>query len=223
MIPRPTFENEYLPAAYEGSAHPHQLACVFFAMALGVMFDLSRPPFHPRSRELFLLGRECLERMHEKASLATVQALVMVGTYVLNDNDGNGAESFWPLLGNAVKIALSVGLQRDGEAFGLDARDVDERRKVYWELMVRHNSTALTAGIRPHTGTELWPPVRPQQPARGHALPRRRRRVLCRRERVSPRQALSRQDARARRGHPGAADAGAVLGGCRPRRRAAGV
>lgn len=55
-------------------------------MALGVMFDLNRPPFHPRGRELFLLGRECLERTHEKASVATVQALTMVGTYVLNDN-----------------------------------------------------------------------------------------------------------------------------------------
>jgi hypothetical protein len=121
-------------------------------MSLGVMFDLARPPFHPRARELFIAGKDCLdctgasEGRDRKASLATVQALVLLGTYVLNDNNGSGAESYWPLLGNAVKIAQAVGLHRDGEVFGLDARDVDERRKVYWELIEYDRTQALSFG-----------------------------------------------------------------------------
>jgi len=69
--------------------------------------------------------------------------------------DGNGAELFWPILGSAVKIAQSVsphpivltvaesgqlGLHRDGEAFGLSTYEVQERRQVWWEVVVRFSN-----------------------------------------------------------------------------------
>lgn len=73
-----------------------------------------------RGEQLFSLGRACLGSVGlEHASPATVQALHLCGTYMLNDKgscrpknhltaDGTGAEMFWPILGTAVKIAQSV-------------------------------------------------------------------------------------------------------------------
>lgn len=42
VIPRPTFDNDYLMAAYdtEGQLQPHKVACVFFVLALGVLMDV---------------------------------------------------------------------------------------------------------------------------------------------------------------------------------------
>lgn len=146
IIPRVMFESDHLTQAYDMESTPsaHKLACVFLVMAVGVMFDLHRPPCQstplhrscqcpadivvdPQGERLFLLGRACLSAVGlEHSSPATVQALHLCGTYILNDKrmsipairydgnegadniDGNGAEIFWPMLGTAVKIAQSV-------------------------------------------------------------------------------------------------------------------
>ena len=97
------FDTDHLMNAYDPTAtlNPHKLACVFLVMALGVMFDLSRPLYHPRGEELFVIGRACINSVGlEHASPATVQAFLLWGTYVLNEKDeksGDGAEKFWPI------------------------------------------------------------------------------------------------------------------------------
>jgi len=46
IIPRAMFDDDHLVHAYDPNAPPnaHKLACVFLVMAIGVMFDLQRPP-----------------------------------------------------------------------------------------------------------------------------------------------------------------------------------
>ncbi|WOO81902.1 putative transcriptional regulatory protein [Vanrija pseudolonga] len=146
-IPRATLDA-YLASAYDPDAAtaPHALACVFLAMALGVLFDIARAPFHPRGRELFLIAQDILHRSPSKPSVALVQAQVLLGTYILNDNDADGAERYWTILGSAIKSAQSVGLHRDGAAFGLSPAEVDERRVLFWELMEYDRTQALSFG-----------------------------------------------------------------------------
>jgi len=99
------FDNDHLTKAYDTGTTPsaHGLACVFLVMALGVMFDLNREPCMPhsllagvciliwnkvdaRGEELFALGQACLGAVGmEHACPATVQALHLCGTYILND------------------------------------------------------------------------------------------------------------------------------------------
>jgi hypothetical protein len=98
------FDNDHLVNAYdtETPANAHKLACVFLIMAIGVMFDLNRQPCEctscrstvcadvttddPRGEQLFTLGRACLNVVGlEHGSPATVQALHLCGTYLMND------------------------------------------------------------------------------------------------------------------------------------------
>jgi hypothetical protein len=46
IIPPEMFQTDHLTHAYDMDAQPnaHKLACVFLVMAIGVMFDLHRPP-----------------------------------------------------------------------------------------------------------------------------------------------------------------------------------
>lgn len=49
IIPPEMFQSDHLAHAYDLEAQPnaHKLACVFLVMAIGVMFDLHRPPCRP--------------------------------------------------------------------------------------------------------------------------------------------------------------------------------
>jgi hypothetical protein len=102
------FDDDHLVHAYDPNTAPnaHKLACVFLVMAIGVMFDLQRQPcksrdlaegkcscaVHPRGERLFLLGRACLSAVgFEHSSPATVQALHLCGTYILNDKRESAA------------------------------------------------------------------------------------------------------------------------------------
>jgi hypothetical protein len=94
------FDSDHRVNAYDRDvpANAHKLACVFLVLAIGVMFDLNRQPctsrsrdsrlqaVDPRGEQLFLLGRACLSAVGmEHASPATVQALHLCGTYMMND------------------------------------------------------------------------------------------------------------------------------------------
>lgn len=116
-VTKAMFERDYIANAYDMSArpHPHKLACVYFALAIGVMFDLTREAWDERGAQFFFCGRACLGLVGlEHASPATVLALHLMGTYIMNDKLGNSADVFWPILGAATKVAQSVSHQADG-------------------------------------------------------------------------------------------------------------
>lgn len=100
------FESDHLVNAYDHDVpgNAHKIACVFLVMALGAMFDLNRETCashglgfdlsltsdDPRGEQLFALGRACIGSVGlEHASPATVQALHLCGTYMLNDKGGS--------------------------------------------------------------------------------------------------------------------------------------
>ncbi|WVQ71091.1 hypothetical protein IAR50_000616 [Cryptococcus sp. DSM 104548] len=157
-IPRKMFDNDHILNAYDAElpVNLHKLACVFLVMALGAMYDLNRVPYHPRSEELYLLGRACISTSGtEQASPATVQALHLMGTYILDDKSGNGAEVFWPILGTAIKIAQSIGLHRDGSHFGLSQYEIEERRVAWWDIVSIDKYQSLCFG-RPSSTSGRW-------------------------------------------------------------------
>ncbi|ORX34053.1 fungal-specific transcription factor domain-domain-containing protein [Kockovaella imperatae] len=169
-IPRVTFEQDYL-TVYDAKYPPNanKLACVFIVMGLGALFDLdgSHSKFHPRkgsasdpdlldqhrAQELYRNGVACLQAEGaSQPSLASVQALLLCATFLLNTDDTSAPETAWLILGTAVKMAQRLGLHRDGDVFGLSPKETAERRRVWWELMMQDRLQALCFG-RPCTSS----------------------------------------------------------------------
>ncbi|KAJ9102363.1 hypothetical protein QFC21_002763 [Naganishia friedmannii] len=148
-IPRLIFDNDYLPSVYSATLppNPHKLAVVYLVMALGVMFDLERrEPFDPLAAELFRLGSACLtvNGALARPSVATVQALNLIGNFMLNQRETDGANAYWPILGVGGYTVTALGLHRDGTAFsGLSPYETEERRKVFWEMMTLDRLQAM--------------------------------------------------------------------------------
>lgn len=94
-------------------------------------------PDDPLAGELFRLGVACLtvNGALSRPTIATVQALNLMGNFMLNDKPVNGANAYWPFLGVAANCVTALGLHRDGTNFdGLSPFEIEERRKVFWEM-----------------------------------------------------------------------------------------
>lgn len=165
---RVIFDQDYWPSVYSTTPpSPHKLAVVYLVMALGVMFDLERrepsestayisyvgcaptsfvPADDPLAAELFRLGCACLTANGglSRPSVPTVQALNLIGNFMLNDRSANGANAFWPILGLAQNTVTAIGLHRDGTNFdGLSPYEIEERRKVFWEMLTLDRLQAM--------------------------------------------------------------------------------
>ena len=111
------FDADHLAKTYPDRITPdvYKLACVFLVMALGAKFDLNRPlgeigghhlrrdtnldAAHPRARELFNLGKACLDiGGTTDLNPAAVQAMHLCGTYMLNDQGSASSSQLHALL-----------------------------------------------------------------------------------------------------------------------------
>jgi hypothetical protein len=100
----------------------------------------------PLAAELFRLGSACLtvNGALARPSVATVQALNLIGNFMLNQREANGANAYWPILGVGGYTVTALGLHRDGTAFsGLSPYETEERRKVFWEMMTLDRLQAM--------------------------------------------------------------------------------
>ncbi|KAJ9121850.1 hypothetical protein QFC22_002473 [Naganishia vaughanmartiniae] len=96
--------------------------------------------------ELFRLGSACLtvNGALARPSVATVQALNLIGNFMLNQRETDGANAYWPILGVGGYTVTALGLHRDGTAFsGLSPYETEERRKVFWEMMTLDRLQAM--------------------------------------------------------------------------------
>jgi len=95
-------------------------------------------------------------------SLVVLQALFI---YIIAVRDIYEPRAIWSLSGVAVRIAQSMGLDRDGEHLGLSPFETEMRRRLWWQLKLHDFRTAELCGIAKfqdlqlHTGPEStkWP------------------------------------------------------------------
>ncbi|GAA5967730.1 hypothetical protein JCM11641_005747 [Rhodosporidiobolus odoratus] len=149
------FWNDYFPSAYTPHApHPSKLACVYVILSLGAVFDPSAPSTpNPTAHTYFTLSQTVLSasRFLANSTLAAIQTLQLSANYLLNYHDlREGGESFFPVLGMAMRMLVVQGLQRDGESFGLAGEELNRRRRVFWELVTLERMQAFISG-RPYT------------------------------------------------------------------------
>ncbi|KAI9871041.1 MAG: hypothetical protein M1830_003506 [Pleopsidium flavum] len=129
---------------------------LMFAMYLAVVTSLS-------PKECKDLLSEDKDTALSKYRFATEQALARAG--FLNTQDRVVLEAFvlflicvrrhddtrfvWTLTGLAIRIAQSLGLQRDGEQFGLNPFETEMRRRLWWQVVLLDIRAAEDHGTDP--------------------------------------------------------------------------
>ena len=93
-------------------------------------------------------------------SLVVLQALVL---HLLSVRDIYAPRAVWSLTGVAVRIAQSMGLERDGASLGLPPFETELRRRIWWQLKTHDFRTAELCGLSKSrdletgAGSTKWP------------------------------------------------------------------
>lgn len=148
------FWDDYVPAAYAPQdAHGTKLACVFAIIALGCVFDPDSPSTpNQDAHHYFVLCQTTLaaSRFLAENNIAASQTLQLLANYFLNYHDlREGGETYFPILGMALRLVVTQGLHRDPTNFGLDGAELNRRRRVFWELITLERMQAFISG-RPY-------------------------------------------------------------------------
>ncbi|KAF9450696.1 hypothetical protein P691DRAFT_664764 [Macrolepiota fuliginosa MF-IS2] len=130
---------------------PHDLATVFFVLALGALFDLNLPPYNTEAEHFYDLGRAALslQAAYESPSINTVQAMGLMATYHSSAGRKYSRDSAWCIMSFAAKLAQSIGLHRDSARWRMDAITVQKRRNIFWETFAGDVSHSLALGRPP--------------------------------------------------------------------------
>ncbi|SGY20619.1 BQ5605_C016g08107 [Microbotryum silenes-dioicae] len=148
------FFNDYLPAALTtGNSAGTKLAFVFIVLSLGSLMD-PRVPSTPNAlaHHYFQLSQSALSasKFLSNNTLAGVQTLQLTASFLLNTHDlQEGGETFFPLLGMALRMLVAMGLHRDGSQWGMDGAELDKRRMTFYELITLERMQAFISG-RPY-------------------------------------------------------------------------
>jgi hypothetical protein len=146
IISEEIFFNLHLPAIYPDGTSPyvpsnlHQLSVCAMVLALGAFFDLSLPISDVRSRatEFYELALASLNISIPLKidTIPAVQTLHLMALYSLSTRGESGGDSAWQMLGMAMRSIQAQGCHRDGSRWGLPQRELEERRRLFWETHI---------------------------------------------------------------------------------------
>ena len=103
-----------------------------------------------QTRYLGIVVRQGLQRLVLTATLANIQALALLSLYQYNGGERNAA---WMLIGHASRMAIALGLQRDGHAATFDFVERNLRRTVWWTLFLLEHNLSFILGRPSATST----------------------------------------------------------------------
>ena len=115
------------------------------AMMFAVYFSAVISLTHDQCKDMLQLDKEIAlkryrfgtEQALARAGLLGTQELLLLQTFVLflvSVRRHDDTWFVWTLTGLAIRIANSLGIQRDGEQFGLDPYQTEIRRRLWWQV-----------------------------------------------------------------------------------------
>lgn len=106
------------------------LVCVVFA--LGSMLNLELAADDETSKTYFRLSQQCLVsgKFLVHNSQATVQTLSLMAKYAAY---AEMKDTAWQIRGMATRVMLAMGLHRDGKSWNLSSKELNDRRRTFWE------------------------------------------------------------------------------------------
>ncbi|OCF37985.1 hypothetical protein I317_03946 [Kwoniella heveanensis CBS 569] len=96
-----------------------------------------------QQRYLTVVLRDGLPKLSVTASVANVQAIMLLALYQHNAGERNGA---WMLIGQAARTAVALGMHRDGDTSNFTSVERNIRRIVWWTLYIFEQNLSFTLG-----------------------------------------------------------------------------
>ncbi|KAJ7667132.1 fungal-specific transcription factor domain-containing protein [Mycena rosella] len=163
IIPEEIFFKSHLPAVYPDTAgayvptNLHVLSLFAMVLSLGAFFDLSVPSSDVRNRaaEFYDLAVAALNISIplKLDTIPAVQTLHLMALYFLSTRGESGGDPAWQVLGMAMRSIQAQGCHRDGSRWGLPQRELEERRRVFWETHTYDRLQSFTFG-RPYAQSD---------------------------------------------------------------------
>ncbi|KAJ7104414.1 fungal-specific transcription factor domain-containing protein [Mycena belliarum] len=163
IIPEDIFFSVHLPNIYPNTTSPrvptnlHVLSLFAMVLSLGVFFDLSFPISDVRDQaaELYDLAVAAIQISIplKLDTIPAVQTVHLMALYFLSIGGESGGEPAWQLLGMAMRSIQAQGCHRDGSRWGLPQRELEERRRVFWETHMYDRLQSFTFG-RPYAQSD---------------------------------------------------------------------
>ncbi|KAJ9662489.1 hypothetical protein H2198_001378 [Neophaeococcomyces mojaviensis] len=154
LFHRGTFQTRYesiwqRSSTYSYEAEPGWLCSLFMVIVFGAQ-ALEAGGFDDAvalQRRFLRFVRERFQHLALTASLANVQALLLLQLYEHNAGERNTA---WILLGQASRMAIALGMHREGTSHNFDTIERNTRRMVWFTLYSFEQFSSLVLG-RPST------------------------------------------------------------------------
>ncbi|KAG8719634.1 hypothetical protein FRC08_002362 [Ceratobasidium sp. 394] len=157
------FNRMYRTPTNVDACSAHQYSVMFGILAVGVQLNTDLPPYHQDAEQYHMLARAALalDCCSENTTVASIQAILLMCYFCQLTDNKNSPMHHWSLIGLGMKLAVGIGLHRDGKRWDLDPAEAELRRALWWELRTFDAWVAIGLGRPPsiaaiHTDTE-WP------------------------------------------------------------------
>jgi hypothetical protein len=157
MIHRQTFYADYeqfwgLSQAESGHSDAALIAMIFSMLALGTQFVTTSPPKErQQTAEFYVSAAHQSLRMSSylsKASVRSIQAMVLITYFLINDNH---ASDGWAFAGILIRQAYAMGLHRDPNIVCPSATPFDKqlRRKLWQAVLLQDTFLTVLLSLPP--------------------------------------------------------------------------
>jgi hypothetical protein len=132
------FLQKIIPNIYDSAdgAHAHDLAVLFAVKAMSELFEPSpNSPFAPQ--DYHELSYACLVagKFYTETTTASLISLHLLANFFINSDDRKMVDAIFAIIGMAMRLAVIAGYHRDTPYRHLPREDLDQRRRIWFELL----------------------------------------------------------------------------------------
>ncbi|KAG7449259.1 uncharacterized protein BT62DRAFT_1053666 [Guyanagaster necrorhizus] len=129
----------------------HKLAVLFIFFAIGSLVDLTLEPYNYESEHYYHLSRAALSlrSLFDSPEIATVQAIVLIASYHGMGGKRYTMDSTWNIMSLGAKLAQMKITDRDSARWKMDAKTVQRRRSLFYEIFCADLFNSIALGRPP--------------------------------------------------------------------------
>ncbi|GAB1518375.1 hypothetical protein RhiTH_001434 [Rhizoctonia solani] len=108
---------------------------MFGILAVGVQLNTDLPPYHQDAEQYHMLARAALalDCSSENTTVSAIQSILLMCYFCQLTDNKDSPMHHWALIGLGMKLAVGIGLHRDGKRWDLDPAEAELRRALWWE------------------------------------------------------------------------------------------